>query len=88
MPSRHPTVVVAPRAELADGVEVGPHCVVGSQVRIGRGTRLMGHVTILGRVTLGEENRVSRGVSAAIAGCQLPGAIRSWSSAIGVIREG
>ena len=61
MPSLHPTAVVDPRAELAEGVEVGPHCVVGSQVRIGRGTRLMGHVTVLGRVTLGEENRVFPG---------------------------
>jgi len=61
MPTLHPTAVVDPRAELAQGVEVGPHCVVGPQVRIGRGTRLMGHVTVMGRVTLGDENRIFPG---------------------------
>ena len=57
----HPTAVVDPRAELADGVEIGPYCVIGPQVRIGRGTRLLSQVTILGRVTLGDENRIFPG---------------------------
>ena len=57
----HPTAVVDPGAELADGVEIGPHCVIGPHVSIGKGTLLLGHVTIMGRVTLGEENRVFPG---------------------------
>lgn len=57
----HPSSVVDPRAELAEGVEVGPHCVIGPQARIGRGTCLLGSVTIMGRVTLGDENRVFPG---------------------------
>src|SRR5262245_21571142 len=56
-----PHAVVDPRAELADGVEVGPFCYVGPQVRIGRGTRLISGVHLLGRVTIGEENRISPG---------------------------
>src|SRR5262245_65616983 len=48
---------VDPRAELADDVEVGPFCVVGPNVRIGRGTILTNCVTIMGRVTIGEGNR-------------------------------
>ena len=53
---------VDPRAELDDDVEVGPFCVVGPEVRIGRGTRLLNHVTVTGRVTIGEENRIYPGV--------------------------
>jgi UDP-N-acetylglucosamine acyltransferase len=54
--------VVDPQAEIADEVEIGPFCVVGPQVTIGRGTRLTASVTLLGRVTLGEENRLYPGV--------------------------
>jgi UDP-N-acetylglucosamine acyltransferase len=51
--------VVDPRAELADDVEIGPFCVVGPDVIIGRGTRLDNHVTITGNVTIGEYNHFS-----------------------------
>ncbi len=42
------TACVDPRAEIADDVEIGPYCVIGPDVRIGRGTRLIGHVCVLG----------------------------------------
>ena len=50
------TACVDPRAELADDVEVGPYCVIGPDVTIGRGTRLIAHACISGRTTIGEEN--------------------------------
>ncbi len=53
------TACVDPRAELADDVEVGPYCVIGPDVRIGRGTRLVGHACLLGVASLGEFNVVS-----------------------------
>jgi len=56
-----PSAVVDPRAELYDNVRVGPFCVVGPQAKIGRGTHLINSVTIMGRVTLGERNRVFPG---------------------------
>lgn len=52
------TACVDPRAELDDDVRVGPHCVIGPDVRIGRGTRLIGHCCILGATTLGADNVV------------------------------
>jgi UDP-N-acetylglucosamine acyltransferase len=55
------TAVVDPRAELDDDVRVGPFCVVGPHVRIGRGTQLINSVTIMGRVTMGRDNRVFPG---------------------------
>jgi UDP-N-acetylglucosamine acyltransferase len=53
-----PTAVVDPHAVLADDVEIGHYCVVGPMVMIGRGTQLMNHVTLTGRVTLGRHNRI------------------------------
>jgi UDP-N-acetylglucosamine acyltransferase len=53
---------VDPRAEIDDEVYIGPFCVIGPRVRIGRGTRLENSVTIMGRVTLGEDNRLWPGV--------------------------
>jgi UDP-N-acetylglucosamine acyltransferase len=53
------TACVDPRADLADDVEIGPYCVVGPDVKIGRGTRLLNHVCLLGVTTLGEHNLVS-----------------------------
>ncbi|MHC5542575.1 hypothetical protein ACYOEI_30490 [Singulisphaera rosea] len=53
------TACVDPRAELADDVEIGPYCVVGPDVKIGQGTRLVGHVCLLGVTTLGENNVIS-----------------------------
>jgi UDP-N-acetylglucosamine acyltransferase len=37
----------------------GPYCVVGPDVKIGRGTRLIGHVCLLGVTTLGQSNTIS-----------------------------
>lgn len=52
----HPTAIVAPGAELGEDVEVGPFCVVGPLVRLGRKTRLISHVVIDGDTWIGEEN--------------------------------
>lgn len=50
------TACVDPRAELADDVEVGPYCVVGPDAKIGRGSRLVAHVCVLGVTSIGEGN--------------------------------
>jgi UDP-N-acetylglucosamine acyltransferase len=50
----HPTAVVDRNAELADDVEIGPYCVVGGKVRIGRETRIMHHVSLDGKTEIGE----------------------------------
>ena len=53
------TACVDHRADLADDVEVGPYCVVGPDVTIGRGTRLIAQVSLMGVTTLGEHNVIS-----------------------------
>jgi UDP-N-acetylglucosamine acyltransferase len=50
----HPSAVVAAGADLADDVSVGPYCTIGSQVRIGAGTRLVSHVVVEGETAIGE----------------------------------
>jgi len=54
----HPTAVVDRGAELDDDVRVGPYCVVGAGVRIGKATHLIAHVTVLGPSDLGARNQV------------------------------
>jgi UDP-N-acetylglucosamine acyltransferase len=48
--------VLGGEVELDDGVEVGPFCFVDGRVRIGAGTRLVSHVTILGDSEMGRDN--------------------------------
>jgi UDP-N-acetylglucosamine acyltransferase len=50
--------VVAPTAELAPGVRVGPYAVVGPHVRVGAGTRIGPHAVLQGRTTVGARNRI------------------------------
>lgn len=54
--------VVDPKAEIDNDVEIGPFCVVGPDARIGRGTVLQNNVTVVGRTTIGENNRICAGV--------------------------
>ena len=56
MPKIHPSSVVSEGAILDDSVEVGPFCFVGPHVKIGGGTRLIGHCNIDGHTTLGTGN--------------------------------
>ena len=53
-----PLAVVDKRAEIAEDVEVGPFCVIGPNVNIGRGCRLLNHVSILGHTTDRQEQRL------------------------------
>lgn len=54
--------VIDPRANIDEDVEIGPFCVVGPNVSIGRGTRLINSVTLTGHVTLGRCNQLYPGV--------------------------
>lgn len=56
--SIHPSAIVDPRAELADGVVVGPFCVLSGKIRLGEGVRLISHVAISGSTTVGERTLI------------------------------
>jgi UDP-N-acetylglucosamine acyltransferase len=54
----HATAIVHPGAKLADDVVIGPFCVIGEHVSIGKGTRLLSHVTVDGWTDIGERNEL------------------------------
>ena len=59
----HSTAIIHPKASLADDVEVGPFCVIGEHVTIGKGTRILSHVTVDGWTEIGERNELHPFVS-------------------------
>ena len=54
----HPTSIVDPKAELGEGVEIGPFCIIEAGTRIGAGSTLESNVTIKRGTTLGENCRL------------------------------
>ena len=52
----HPTAIVDPKAEIAESAEIGPYCIVGSEVVVGRRTRLMANNYLEGPTWIGEDN--------------------------------
>jgi UDP-N-acetylglucosamine acyltransferase len=52
----HPSASIDPNAEIAADAEIGPYCIIGSAVRIGARTRLMSHVVLEGKLSVGEDN--------------------------------
>ena len=52
----HSTAIIHPKAEIAADADIGPYCIVGSDVRIGARTRLMAHVFLEGKLQIGEDN--------------------------------
>lgn len=53
-----PRAIVAPDAEIADGVRIGAFTVIGAGVSIGAGTWVGPHAVINGPTTLGRDNKV------------------------------
>jgi len=49
-----PTARVAEGARIGASVEIGPYCLVGPQVELKSGVRLIGHVNVTGATTIGE----------------------------------
>ncbi len=54
----HPTAIVEPGAELADGVSIGAYAYIGSKVVLGERTTVHHHATVDGNTVMGEENEV------------------------------
>ena len=56
--SIHSTAVVDNNAKLDAGVEIGPYCIVGKNVRIGKNTKLKSHIFVDGDTVIGENNEI------------------------------
>lgn len=53
MSAIHPTAIVDPKANIADGVEIGPYSIIGPDVTLSPGVRILSHVVIEGVTSLG-----------------------------------
>lgn len=54
----HKTAIIDAKAELDSGVEIGPYCIIGPQVKIAKNTKLAPHVVIDGWTKIGEGCRI------------------------------
>jgi UDP-N-acetylglucosamine acyltransferase len=54
----HPSSVISPEAQLAEGVVVGPFCVIEGNAKIGARTMLRSHIVIGPHTELGEDNDI------------------------------
>ncbi|WP_074200939.1 acyl-ACP--UDP-N-acetylglucosamine O-acyltransferase [Sulfurivirga caldicuralii] len=52
----HPTALIDPKAQLDEGVRVGPYSIINGDVHIGAGTIVGPHVVIQGPTRIGEDN--------------------------------
>ncbi|HUA65677.1 MAG TPA: acyl-ACP--UDP-N-acetylglucosamine O-acyltransferase [Alphaproteobacteria bacterium] len=52
----HRTAVIHPKAKIGAGCEIGPYCIVGEHVTLGKKCKLHSHVVIDGHTKIGKEN--------------------------------
>lgn len=50
----HPTTIIDPKAEIDEGVSIGPFCIIGKNVHIKKGTKLISNVIIEDNTDIGE----------------------------------
>lgn len=59
----HPSSIVEEGAKIGENVVIGPFCIVGADVEIGKGTVLHSHVVVKGVTKIGEDNQIFQGAS-------------------------
>jgi UDP-N-acetylglucosamine acyltransferase len=58
MPQIHSTACVDASAQVADDAIIGPYCVIGPDVSIASGCRLVAHVHVTGRTSIGARTQI------------------------------
>ena len=54
----HQTAIIDPKAKISSDVTIGPYCVIGPNVEIGKKSIIQSHVSILGNTKIGENNNI------------------------------
>ena len=52
----HETSIIHPSSKIDDSVEIGPYCIIGEDVEIKEGTKLLSHVVLRGPTYIGSDN--------------------------------
>tara|TARA_B100001173_G_C16003713_1_gene554574 strand:- start:1148 stop:1927 length:780 start_codon:yes stop_codon:yes gene_type:complete len=52
----HETSIIHPSSKIDDSVEIGPYCIIGEDVEIEEGTKLLSHVVVKGPTYIGSDN--------------------------------
>ena len=60
----HSTAIISKKAELSEGVQVGPYSVIGDGVKVGAGTKIGAHCVLEGNTTIGANCELFTGVVA------------------------
>ena len=58
MANIHPSAIVSTKAEVGDGVSIGPYCAVGDGVVLEKGVELISHVVVEGFTRIGANTHV------------------------------
>jgi UDP-N-acetylglucosamine acyltransferase len=51
----HSTAIVHPSADISIDSDIGPYCVIGEDVKIGRRTKLLANIVVTGHTTIGDD---------------------------------
>ena len=54
----HETAIIDPKAKISSEVTIGPYCVIGPNVEIGKKSIIQSHVSIIGNTKIGENNNI------------------------------
>ena len=54
----HKTAIVDSKAKISVNVNIGPYCIIGSEVEIGTNSVIHSHVNIVGNTKIGENNQI------------------------------
>ena len=52
----HPSSIISSKASIDEGTNIGPFCVIGDNVKIGKNNIIMSHVSIVGNTTIADKN--------------------------------
>ena len=57
-PTVHSSSVIEPGAKLSENCQIGPFCHIGPDVTLHDGCRVLSHVSIMGRTTIGKDSTI------------------------------
>ena len=52
----HPTSIVSKKAKIDQSTDIGPYCIIGDNVKLGKNNNLISHVSIMGNTIVKNNN--------------------------------